>query len=132
MSQLTITQLRPAAFLRWTVETFGKVALNRDERACRFIEEACELVHAEGLPQATVQKVVARVYSRPPGDVAKEIGQAAATLECLAENLGLSADAECEREFARVRSIPQAEWVRRHDAKVALQIANLNTGVDRG
>lgn len=118
--------LRPKAFLSWAIETFGPVAAHRDERAARFIEEAIELAHAEGLAHETVQRILARVYSRPAGVVAKEIGQAMATLECLAENAGLSADAECEREFARVKDIPQEEWTRRHDAKVAMQIANLS------
>lgn len=117
--------LRPKAFLQWAVETFGPVATHRDERLARFVEEALELAHAEGMKWRLVDRIGARVYSRPRGDVAKEIGQAQATLECLAENLGLSADAEAEREFARVKDIPQSEWTRRHDAKVALKIANL-------
>jgi NTP pyrophosphatase (non-canonical NTP hydrolase) len=118
--------MRPKAFLQWAIETFGPIAANRDERAARFIEEALELVHAEGITAETAQRILDRVYARPRGSLGKEIGQAMATLECLAENVGLSADAECEREFARVRSIPKEEWTRRHDAKVALQIANLS------
>jgi uncharacterized protein with PIN domain len=120
------TMLRPKAFLQWAIDTFGSIACNRDERAARFVEEALELAHAEGMSPGTAMRLINRVYSRPRGDTAKEIGQAQATLECLAENLGLSADAEAEREFARVKGIPQEEWTRRHDAKVALQIANLS------
>lgn len=118
--------LRPKAFLEWASKTFGPIARNPDERAARFIEEAIELIHAEQIPRETLDRIADRVYSRSRGDVYKEIGQAMATLECLAENLGLSADAEAEREFSRVQSIPQDEWIRRHDAKVALQIANLS------
>lgn len=118
--------LRPKAFLQWAVQTFGPIASNRDERAARFVEEALELAHAEGIDVWMIDRIMWRVYSRPRGEVAKEIGQAQATLECLAENLGLSADAEAEREFARVKGISQEEWTRRHDAKVALQIANLS------
>jgi hypothetical protein len=118
--------LRPKAFLAWAADTFGPVALHPDERAARFIEEALELAHAEGLQLTTILRIAARVYECPKGRTPKEVGQAMATLECLAENLGLSADAECTREFARVRGIPKEEWTRRHDAKVALQIANLS------
>ena len=84
----------------------------------------------KGTPnKATVAKLErAKIVEQVAGEVAKEIGQAMATLECLAENIGLSADAECEREFARVKGIPKDEWTRRHDAKVALQIANLSDG----
>ena len=117
--------LRPKALLAWAIRTFGPVAANRDERAARFIEEALELVQSEGLSESTALRIVWRVYSRPAGDIAREIGQAMACLECLAENIGLSADAEAHKEFGRVQSIPQEEWTRRHEAKVQQQIANL-------
>lgn len=117
---------RPKEFLAWAVGMFGPVALHRDERAARFVEEAVELVHAEGLPVATVFAIVSRVYQRPAGDVEKEIGQAQATLECLAENLGINANVMAQREFGRVQAIPREEWDRRHAAKVALGIANLS------
>lgn len=117
---------RPKAFLQWAIDTFGPVAANRDERAARFIEEAIELAHAEGLPLLTIDRIMWRIYNRPRGNTAKEIGQAQATLECLAENIGLSAADEAEKEFARVKSIPQEEWTARHDAKVAVGIVNLS------
>ncbi len=115
---------RPKELLAWAVDMFGQIATDRLERAARFIEEALELVHAENMPRDTVERIVDRVYSRPRGDVAKEIGQAAATLECLAVNIGLSSDAECSQEFARVQSISKEEWTKRHNAKVKLNIAN--------
>jgi hypothetical protein len=117
---------RPKAFLTWAIRTFGPVAANRDERAARFIEEALELAHAEGLDYLTINRIAARVYSRQRGYTPREIGQAMACLECLAENIGLSADTEAQQEFARAQSIPQEEWTRRHEAKVKLKIANLS------
>ncbi len=48
--------LRPKAFLQWAIDTFGPVAANRDERAARFVEEAIELAHAEGLELWTVAR----------------------------------------------------------------------------
>lgn len=102
---------------------FGPIALDRKERAARFIEEAIELAQAEDLPLNLVMAVASRVYARPAGDVQKEIGQAQVTLECLAKNLGLSVDAEAAREFDRVRSISSDEHQRRFAAKVAMGIA---------
>ena len=40
---------RPKEFLAWAVRMFGPVALERQERLDRFIEEAIELAHAEGM-----------------------------------------------------------------------------------
>lgn len=115
---------RPQRALQWAVSTFGSIAADPHERAMRFLEEAVELAHAEGVTAETASKIAARVYSRPAGHTAQEVGQAAMTLECLAANLGISAEAECANEFLRVQSIPKAEWDRRHAAKVALGIAN--------
>jgi hypothetical protein len=115
---------RPKEFLAWAVDMFGPIALDRRERISRFTEEAIELVHAEGLPPDLLLRIVERVYSRPAGDTQKELGQAQACLEVFAESIGLSADDEAAREFARVRAIPKSEWERRHGAKVALGIAS--------
>lgn len=114
---------RPQEFLAWAVETFGPVALDRHERAARFLEEAIELAQAEDLSIDLVKAIADRVYSRPGGYLHKEIGQALVTLELLAENLGISADAEATREFDRVRSIPAEEHQRRFAAKIRLGIA---------
>lgn len=119
------TQLerRPAAFLAWAREMFGPVALVRGERLLRFVEEAIELAHADGMERATLNAVADRVYSREPGNILKEIGQAQACLETYAENINLSSDELAEREWQRVQSIPRDEWERRHSAKQAIGIA---------
>lgn len=117
---------RPQDFLSWAVDIFGPIALDRNERASRFLEEAVELAHAEGMPRETAMRIVQRVFARPPGLVHKEIGQAMVTLEILAENAGYSADAEAAREFDRVRTIPRAAWTKRHAAKAAIGIATIS------
>lgn len=114
---------RPTEFLAWAVEMFGPVAKLRSERLLRFAEEAIELAHAEGMERSTLNLLADRVYSRPAGNVGKEIGQAQACLETFAENIGLSSTDEAEREWQRVQEIPQEEWTRRHSAKQALGIA---------
>jgi NTP pyrophosphatase (non-canonical NTP hydrolase) len=117
---------RPREFLVWATKTFGAVARDPRERALRFFEEAAELAQAAGLEQSLAVASVARVYSRPAGDLRKEVGQAAATLETFAENIGLNASDEAQREWERVQSIPQEEWDRRHKAKVDLGLANVS------
>lgn len=114
---------RPKLFLAWAVRTFGEVAKDPVERACRFGEEAIELLHASGLERDRVEKLIERVYSRPPGNMRVEVGQAQACLETLAEVEGWNAHDEAGREFNRVQRIPQEEWDRRHKAKIEIGIA---------
>ena len=117
---------RPADFLAWARMMFGPVALLRGERLMRFVEEAIELAHADGMERQTFDAIANRVYSRERGDVNKEIGQAEACLETYAENIGESADLLAQVEWERVQKIPREEWERRHAAKVALGIAKTN------
>lgn len=116
-------EVRAYEVLDWAEQMFGPIARNRKERASRFLEEAIELAQAEGLTLENVDRILWRVYSRPPGDPAKEVGQARMTLNCMAWNMGLEAGAEEKREWDRVRTIPKEEWQRRHDAKIKLGIA---------
>jgi len=114
---------RPAAFLAWAREMFGPVAKVRGERLMRFVEEAIELAHADEMERATLDAIANRVYSRAPGEITKEIGQAQACLETYAENIGESSDLLAELEWQRVQRIPRAEWERRHAAKQKIGIA---------
>lgn len=114
---------RPRAFLAWAGEIFGPVALDRDERALRFLEEAIELAHALGTPIGTLSAIAERVYARPAGAIGREVGQAQVTLELLGEVIGHPTEVEAQREFDRVRSIPKEEWQARHAAKVKMGIA---------
>ncbi len=116
---------RPRAFLDWAAEIFGPVASAREERALRFLEEALEVAHAEGFDLHAIDLLITRIWRKDPSraSLPREIGQALVCLEMFAESIGISAEAEATREFERVRSIPKAEWTKRHDAKVALGIA---------
>lgn len=115
---------RPWDALQWAISTFtAKVATNRKERARRMLEEAMELAHAEGLTISDTEAIAARVWSGHLGHTWQEIGQLQMTLECLAANLGVSANEQADLEFARVQRIPKEEWERRHAAKVKLGIA---------
>jgi hypothetical protein len=118
---------RPLAFLAWAVDMFGPVAKLRSEHLLRFVEEAIELAHAEGMEREVFNRVADRVYSRPAGDIHKEIGQAQVCLEMFAENIGISSADEAQREWERVQGIPRTEWERRHAAKAAVGITAPST-----
>lgn len=114
---------RPSRFLSWAHETFGDIALDPQERTMRFLEEAVELAHAMNIDAATVQAIADRVFSRPAGELTREVGQCLCTLELLSKALNVDANSLADDEFFRVQRIPKEEWARRHGAKVALGIA---------
>lgn len=115
---------RPIKALLWAIDIFGaKVATDRKERARRMLEEAMELAQAEGLTAIEQARIADRVWRRTPGHLWQEIGQLQMTLDCLAANVGVSADEQAELEFARVQRITKEEWAIRHAAKVKLGIA---------
>lgn len=114
---------RPYRALQWAQKTFGDIALDPRERTLRFLEEAIEVANAMGIEPETVQAVVTRTYERHQGAINREIGQAQLTLELLSKVLKVDQDHEATEEFYRIQKVPQAEWERRHAAKVALGIA---------
>lgn len=66
---------------RWASTTFGPASANDlPNRAARVAEEAIELAQCEGVPQAQVQKILERVYSRPKGERRQEAAGVFATL----------------------------------------------------
>jgi hypothetical protein len=108
---------------RWTRETFGDAVFNGRERALRFLEEAIELVQAEGLTAADVARVLDHVYAKPPGEIRQEIGGVGITLLGYCAAKGVSADdSECA-EAARVFAVDPAYFRQRHDAKARAGIA---------
>jgi hypothetical protein len=124
MNEMT-NEPRPARALIWAIGVFGPIAANPVERATRFIEEALELAQSIGVPADRAAAIHARVYARAPGFSTMEIGQAALTLELLAEAIGMNLDASADAELARVRAISNEEWQRRHEAKVRAGIAGV-------
>jgi hypothetical protein len=113
--------------LQWAEETFGATAVDPQERALRFLEEALELSMCLGITPEQLQMIGARVYSRPKGDRWQEFGQVQFTLDLLGEVFGIDPKQRADIEFGRVQAIPKGEWERRHKAKVALGIAKDTT-----
>jgi len=93
--------VRQTRAYNWCAKAFGKgVAENRVERGARFLEEAIELAQVCDVPKELAVKLVDRVYSRPVGTVASEVGGVGVTLLVLCELLGVSADDLEAREMA--------------------------------
>ena len=102
--------------LQWAVDVFGDIALEPEERALRFVEEALEVAQIH-LARDQVDAMVTRVFNREPGKIGKEIGQAAMTLKMLAQAVGVSVDEEIGAEFQRVSSRHIDEWHQRQNDK---------------
>jgi hypothetical protein len=117
-SQLRNKRQRSVA--AWCAEMFGADhAASVPQRALRMLEETLELAQAAGLDDAQAHHCVDHVYSRPPGDPAKELAQVGVVLLSVAEALGVNADAMEAAEVARVTSLPKEHWQRRNAEKNA-------------
>lgn len=123
-----IRDARQKKMLAWCYRAFAGVDDERlhslKERALRFYEEATELLQAAFAVCTTdswdraAMKIINRVDTRPPGDVSKETGQVAVTLNILAEHHGFSLAREEKNEFERVLSIEPSVWAARWQKKI--------------
>lgn len=119
---------RQAAVLTWANDTFGQeTASHTGERVRRFAEEAVELAQTVGLDKQGMLDIVDHVYAKPPGPLQREIGQVGVALLGLAEHLGLSAESEERKEFARVQSLSADYWQARQNAKAEKGLGLLST-----
>lgn len=83
----------------WMQECFGpEISADKVERNHRFIEEALELVQANGMSREEAHQLVEYVYGRDQGDINQEVGGVMVTLAalCLANDLDMHAAAETE------------------------------------
>lgn len=102
----------------WVARCFGpKVAASLVERAARLFEEGTELAQACGLTREKAMLILDRVYAKPPGVIAQEIGGVSTTLLVLAEHQGLSADACEAAELNRILDLPPEHFRARQAAK---------------
>lgn len=118
---------RQRLVLEWAVDSFGECAARPKERAARLVEEAVEVAQALGLEDHVILRLVLRVYGRPPGELAQEIGGVGITLEALAENAGLNAEKCTQQEWERVMSKSKSWWQKKHAAKVKDGTADLES-----
>lgn len=98
----------------WLLTCFGQGFADPDqERAARLMEENLELFHAQGRSFEEVIALAKRVYSRPAGDVGRELGDVMVTLAALSEAIGhdmvKSGEAALERNWDRVDAIREKQ-----------------------
>lgn len=126
-----VRDARQGQIYDWVRRTFGTSTLSATERALRFIEEALELVQAQGIPAERVRAVLDHVYGKPPGSINQEVGGVGVTLLGYCAACGISADAEEFEEMRRVFAIDPAHFRQRHDVKARAGIASFsNAGSD--
>jgi len=102
-----IFQIRVA---EWLAACFGRnVALDRDERLHRFLEEALELAQASGCTKDDAVQLVNYVFSRPPGNAVEEVGGVMVTLAGLCQASGVdledAGELELDRNWSRTEEI---------------------------
>lgn len=92
----------------WVRTRIGDAHMAPKERAMRLLEEAVELVQAEGITQEMVLKQVDHVYARPPGDPRQEAAGVAICLLawCAAHNTRF--DSLAYQELDRIENKPLA------------------------
>lgn len=103
--------------ITWAKDTFGPIAIDKEERVKRFAEEAIELCQSCGLDKYYLLHQVCHVYDKEIGNIAQEIGQAGLCLSMLAEVYMIDADKEADNEFIRVRSFDKEYWQERQNKK---------------
>lgn len=108
--------------LSWAVDTFGKIASDKEERVKRFAEEAIELCQACGLERKILKILVDYVYDRRCGAIYQEIGQSGISLALLAEVCGEDMQKEIDSEFDRVKCFDKEYWQARQNLKAELGI----------
>lgn len=102
----------------WVTTAFGPDhANNLAARSTRFFEEAIELFQAGGGDLEMAHRLLDYVFSRPVGELSKEIGAVGLTLLSVAALLGLSATEEEEREIDRVTAIDPQKFAERNREK---------------
>lgn len=138
-----IRDTRQRKVFAWAVRAFGGPngentgeVISLEQRALRFLEEACELYQAIVHQVADMETqnggnytirysaLLARgtqclkiMFAKPPGEPKQEIGGTMVTLLCLGEAAGISVCTAEKHEFERVLSKPASHWAARWKAK---------------
>lgn len=94
----------------WMQACFGpKISADRIERNHRFLEEALELVQANGCTREEAYRLVDYVFGRPEGELRQEVGGVMVTLAalCLAggQDMHQAGEIELARIWTRVEEI---------------------------
>ena len=87
----------------WMMACFGEeISRDKIERNHRFLEEALELVQANGCTRSEAHQLVDYTFDRPEGDVHQEVGGVMVTLAALCLAIGEDMHQAGETELARI------------------------------
>ena len=87
----------------WMDACFGpEISADKIERNHRFLEEALELVQANGCTQSEAHQLVDYVYGRDVGEINQEVGGVMVTLAALCLANGIDMHEGGETELARI------------------------------
>ena len=87
----------------WMEHTFSEeVVKDTEERNFRFLEEALELVQANGCSKEDALQLVDYVYIRPDGELTQEMGGVIVTLSALANAADLNMRESFQKEYTRI------------------------------
>ena len=86
----------------WMQICFGaEISADRQERNHRFLEEAIELVQANGCTASEAHQLVDYVFGRPIGDPDQEVGGVEVTLAALCNTIDVDMDKARDKELYR-------------------------------
>jgi len=101
---------------RWVERVLNTAAMDRHERALRFLEESIELVQAVGVEQQVVWRMVDFVYSRKAGETRQELGGVGVTLLGLSQACGEVLSQCVNKELDRIDSLTTEKVRQRQEA----------------
>jgi NTP pyrophosphatase (non-canonical NTP hydrolase) len=96
-----------------------KAMMSLPERAARIVEEAVELAQAHDVPQEIINKIIERVYARPPGNPGEEAGDIQFTLFAYTETAHVDIESVLAMRLERAAAIPVEDLRERHKQKRA-------------
>ena len=101
----------------WMQACFGTaISADRIERNHRFLEEALELVQANGCTVSEAHQLVDYVFNRPVGEPVQEAGGVMVTLAALCLASGLDMHQAGDKELDRISEPETMERVRAKQA----------------
>lgn len=112
----------------WGCRAFGQENFNSPrERSLRLLEEALELVQAEGINVTKVNQLVAAVYERPIGKPEQEIGGVLLTMTAYIRTRGWNPHQFLLYEVRRVLGIPIEKFRERNKEKIKANLTEVKT-----
>jgi hypothetical protein len=110
---------------KWVRDTLGDAVMyDRHERAMRVLEEAIELAQVEGVSVDSIDKLVARVMSRPVGKDKQEAAGVGITIAAYAECCGFSLAEVVQDELWSIQRSENRKRIRlKQEEKAAAGVA---------